>query len=68
MKGSDVTELINILLKKEYLVIESGATELTGEYVFDEVVEGAVKAFQRDNNLQDDGIVTTTTVFYLKNK
>lgn len=68
MKGLDVTELINILIKKKYVILEDNSTELTGEYLFDETVEKAVKAFQKDNSLTETGIVDSTTVFYLKNK
>ncbi|MDZ4196103.1 MAG: peptidoglycan-binding protein [Candidatus Izemoplasmatales bacterium] len=68
MSGTDVTELINILLKKEYLKLENGGTSVTGIHTYDEIVEDAIKKFQKDNGLTNNGICDTTTVYYLKNK
>jgi hypothetical protein len=68
MSGTDVTELVNILLRKEYLKLDGGGTQVTGSYDFDETIEGAVKKFQSDNGLTSDGICGSTTIYYLKNK
>lgn len=71
MKGTDVTELINILLQKQYLRVGDDSETipvLTGQYTFDEIVEDAVKRFQKDNSLVATGEVDPTTVFFLKNK
>ena len=68
MSGTDVTELVNILLRKEYLKLEGGGTQVTGTYIFDEIVEGAVMKFQSDNGLKNDGVCDFTTIYYLKNK
>lgn len=68
MTGYDVTELINILIKKQYLKLENDQLEMTGVHLFDEIVENAIKRFQEDNGLTVDGICGQTTIYYLKNK
>jgi hypothetical protein len=68
MSGTDVTELVNILLRKQYLKMDNGTVQVTGSYSFDETIEGAVKKFQSDNGLTVDGICGSTTIYYLKNK
>lgn len=68
MAGTDVTELVNILLKKEYLILDDGGTHVTGIYTFDETIESVVKKFQTDNGLTSDGVCGPTTIYYLKNK
>ncbi len=68
MSGTDVTELVNILLRKKYLKLDDGGTQVTGTYTFDEIIEGAVKKFQSDNGLTSDGVCGSTTIYYLKNK
>ncbi|MFC1784971.1 peptidoglycan-binding protein [Candidatus Neomarinimicrobiota bacterium] len=68
MSGADVTELVNILLSKKYLKLESGGTTVTGIYTYGPIIEGAVKKFQSDNGLKNDGVCGTTTIYYLKNK
>ena len=68
MSGTDVTELVNILLRKEYLKLDGGGTQVTGSYNFDEIIKGAVKKFQSDNGLTSDGICNSATIYYLKNK
>jgi murein L,D-transpeptidase YcbB/YkuD len=67
MSGRDVTELVNILLKKGYLSMHDGSMSVSGIYTYDDIVEDAIKQFQFDNNLDSDGIVGPTTIFYLKN-
>ncbi len=62
--GTDVTELINILIRKGYLT----SPYVTGTYTYNEVVKNAVKQFQRNNGLQVDGICGPTTIYYLKNR
>lgn len=68
MSGTDVTELVNILLRKKYLKLDDGSTMVTGSYTFDATIEGAVKKFQSDNGLTSDGVCGSTTIYYLKNK
>jgi hypothetical protein len=67
MSGPDVTQLINLLLKKKYLVLEGGGTSVTGVYTLDQVVESAIKQFQTDNGLTADGQVGPQTLYLLKN-
>ena len=67
MKGYDVTELLNILIAKQFIIPKDGEpTVATGVYEFTELIELAVKKFQKANKLTDDGIVGPTTVYYLK--
>lgn len=67
MKGYDVTELLNILIAKQYIIPKDGEpTVATGIFEFTELIELAVKKFQKANKLTDDGIVGPTTVYYLK--
>jgi len=67
MSGADVTELINILLNKNYLVIGDGTKYVTGIYTYDSVVKSAVESFQSDKGITIDGICASVTVYYLKN-
>jgi hypothetical protein len=67
MKGTDVTELVNILVRKKYLQFEDGTTTAYGAYDYDETIYNAVKQFQKDRGITADGIVGSTTVYYLKN-
>ena len=67
MSGSDVTQLINILIKKGYLKLENGETTVSGTYTYDETIEAVVKKFQKDNGLDSDGECGPTTTYYLKN-
>ena len=64
MKGKDVTELINILLDKKYL----SGTYVVGESLYDEIIEKVVIQFQKDMELEADGIVGSVTVLHLKKK
>lgn len=66
--GTDVTELINILIRKGYLTTNTRLSYVTGIYEYDNTVMDAVKRFQRNNGLQDDGICGPSTIYYLKNK
>ena len=69
MYGSDVTQLINILLKKKYLVMKDGVTVVNGLQTYEGEIIKAVKDFQRLNNLPVDGIVGSQTAYkLLKNK
>jgi len=65
MYGSDVTQLINILLKKKYLIREDNRTVVEGLQTYEGAVITAVKEFQRLNNLPIDGIVGSQTVLKL---
>lgn len=66
MSGTDVTELINILLQKKYLKLEDGGTRVVGSYAYDETIEATVKQFQVDNGMKGDGICGPLTIYYLK--
>jgi hypothetical protein len=66
MSGTDVTELVNILLKKKYLKLENDETQVTGSLIYDETIEATVEQFQKDNKLTVDGVCGPLTVFYLK--
>lgn len=68
MSGSDVTELINILIKKGYLKLESGESKVYGTYNYDETIEATVKKYQKDNNLVSDGTCGPATTYHLLNK
>ncbi|MGC1630752.1 MAG: peptidoglycan-binding domain-containing protein [Gelidibacter sp.] len=68
MSGSDVTQLINILLKKGFLQLENGEVLVYGSYTYDETIEATVKRYQKDNNLTVDGNCGPTTVYHLLNK
>lgn len=67
MKGTDVTELVNILINKKYLTLDDGKSRVSGSYTFDKTVEDAVKSFQSDVGLDNDGVCGPTTFYYLKN-
>lgn len=67
MRGHDVTELLNILVAKKYIIPKEGTEQIaTGEFEFTELIEDSVKKFQEDCALTCDGIVGTTTVYHLK--
>jgi hypothetical protein len=66
MRGTDVTELINLLLKKGYLYLEDDTKSLSGVQLFDVEVENAVKQFQTDSSLKADGIVGPPVIYRLK--
>lgn len=66
MSGTDVTELINILLRKKYLTLSDGSTFAKGSYTYDSKLESVVKKFQKDRHLNADGECGPTTVYHLK--
>jgi hypothetical protein len=66
MVGADVTELINILIKRNYIKTADGSKYLIGDATFDETLETAVKLFQKNKSLASDGMVDPQTVYYLK--
>ena len=66
MSGNDVTELINILLRKRYLALDDGGMTVTGVYTYDSIIEDAVKRFQTDNGLDGTGVCDVKTVYILK--
>ncbi len=60
MKGLDVTEAINILIKKEYLISESQSFAIELEYT--QVISDAIKRFQTDSDIEATGIINSQTV------
>jgi len=64
MKGTDVKELINLLTQKGFF--EKKDSVISDNTDFTVKVEESVKKFQKTNSLNDDGIVGSTTVLYLK--
>lgn len=66
MKGEDVTQMVNILIKKGYLELKDGQKSVTGIYEFTGVIVDALKEFQKAKGMEADGIVGPTTVYYLK--
>lgn len=66
MRGTDITQLINILIKKGYLVLQDGSKSVIGEYDYTSTISDAVKEFQKNNNQTADGIVGVETVYLLK--
>lgn len=68
MSGSDVTELINILLKKGYFESTDGTMSVYGSYTYDEMIEAVVKKYQVNNGLTADGQCGPATIYHLKNK
>jgi len=65
MEGTDVKELILLLINKGYYVMPESHT-LKDKEVFDLLVEAAVKKLQKDKGLEEDGIVGASTLFYIK--
>lgn len=68
MSGSDVTELINVLLKKGYVKLENGDTGVSRIHTFDDTLEAVIKRFQINNGLTNDGICGPLTIYYLLNR
>lgn len=68
MSGTDVTELINILLKEKYLQLEGDSSQLSGISRYDETIEATVKQFQIDNGMTGDGVCGPLTIYFLKQK
>lgn len=66
MIGADVTELLNILITKKYITPKVDAPKVaTGNHEFTQLIEDAVKDFQKDFKLKADGIVGPSTIYYL---
>lgn len=63
--GMDVTELVNILLQKGYLMSSDGQS-YTQELQYSAPVQQAVQRFQKDSGLDPDGAVGPQTVSLLK--
>ena len=61
MYGSDVAELIKVLIAQDLL----SDSEIEDEQLFDEHVEKAVKSFQKDHNITATGIVDNKTLSIL---
>lgn len=65
MEGTDVKELILLLINKGYYVMPESHT-LKDKELFDLLVEDAVKKLQTDKGIEADGIVGASTLFYIK--
>lgn len=65
--GQDVFELVLLLIERKMLGedYESISQE---NAVFDKYIESSIKQFQTENNVDANGIVNTTTLYYLMNK
>jgi hypothetical protein len=68
MSGSDVTQLINILIKKGYLKLENGDNQVYGTYTYDETIEATLKKYQLNNGLKNDGVCGSATAYHLLHK
>lgn len=66
MKGMDVTEVINILVKKEYLLLANERKIFADELEYTTVVQKAIKRFQTDFAIGATGVVDAQTVMLLK--
>lgn len=62
MRGSDVTQLKNILIDKGFL--EKPFAK--GSIVFDASLESALKAFQNSIGIDASGILDAQTLYFLK--
>jgi murein L,D-transpeptidase YcbB/YkuD len=62
MRGSDVSELMRLLVLHRFL----DSSDVNSESLFDLDVELAVKAFQRSRAVTDDGVVGRVTAGLLK--
>ena len=60
-EGTDVTEMIQILQKKGYIIIDQ-TVDLNEESKYEGVLIPAVKEFQKDYALTSDGIVGPNTI------
>ena len=61
MYGSDVAELIKVLIAQDLL----SDSDIEDEQLFDEHVEKAVKSFQKDHNIPATGIIDNKTLSIL---
>ena len=62
MKGADVEQLLTILIKRDLLEV----SKIPSEAVFNSDVEAAVKKFQKDKGLTQDGRVDFRTLLLLR--
>jgi murein L,D-transpeptidase YcbB/YkuD len=65
--GQDVFELILLLFERKMVGKDYEAIKIENA-IFDENIEFAIKQFQKENNIEEDGIVNSTTLYYLMNK
>lgn len=63
--GNDVNQLVAILQEKYYLRMDFSAKQ-SDYYLFDEEVESAVKQFQKDAKLKENGIMDQAAIKLLK--
>lgn len=65
-KGNVVTEIQNMLVSIGYYLGDNGKNKDGVDGGFGELTETAVKYFQRENNIEETGIVDTNTAIKLK--
>lgn len=64
--GADVKALTDLLVKHKYIAKSSVGTNSLGYVVFDSDVREAVRAFQKDAGLSQDGIAGNATIAKLQ--
>ena len=64
--GADVKEFTDLLIKNKYMVQSSVNTNYAGYVIYDSNVCNAVKAFQKDAGLVQDGIAGSSTIAKLQ--
>ena len=64
--GADVKALTDLLVKHKYIARSSVGTNYLGYVVYDLEVRNAVRAFQKDAGLSQDGIAGNATITQLQ--
>lgn len=64
--GADVKALTDLLVKHKYIARSSVGTNYLGYVVYDSEVKNAVRAFQKDAGLSQDGIAGNATITQLQ--
>ncbi len=64
--GADVKALADLLVKHKYIEKTSVATNYLGYVVFDSEIRNAVRTFQKDAGIAQDGIAGSSTIAKLQ--
>lgn len=64
--GADVKALVDLLIRHKYIEKTSVSTNNSGYVVFDSEVRSAVRAFQKDVGIAQDGIAGSSTISRLQ--